>query len=1121
MYADWLLWLSLTEEKKRMKKLLPFVSALALLLPLSAFAQFETASVLGYIRDASGAVVANATVTLTNQATGVSQTGTTDNAGRFEFVSVALGSYEVASQATGFDKAQTPPFQVTTNARQRVDLSLKAGAVTDAVTVSAAATLLETETSSRGTVIGVREIENLPLNGRAYTDLALLAPGVRKSVLENQSNTSREASFNINGQRSAFNNFLLDGLDNNTYGTSNQGFANENIPPSPDAIGEFSVETNNYSAEFGRSSGGVINASIRRGTNQFHGRAWDYIRNTKLNAIGPFNPTGGVKPVLIRNQFGGTFGGPILRDKAFFFADYEGLRQIDKTYTSASIPTALQRSGSVGFPVTNPITGKVYANGVIPASDFSPLATLVFAALPAENAPPAAGQAASSNYVSLPRATINDKKGDGRLDYVVNARLVLFARYSQHRADLFVPGNIPGVAGGNNNGNVLIENKNIAIGATYNVSPRAILDARFGIGYNKGGKSPIGVGQTSLLTQAGITNGIPTDSTIVRPLNAQSLNGFSQLGDQGSNPQFQNPIVYNPKLNYTLLRGINSLKLGYEFQAVSTRINDFNPTFGQDTYNGRFSALGTAVAGAVANQAYSVADFIFGLRSNYQLNNFRVVGLQQRFNFFYVQDDIKASPRLTVNAGLRYEIATPQYVDGNHLANFDPRVNALVQATDGDFYDRGLVDVKLNNLAPRLGFAYSADSKTVLRGGFGITFEQFNREGGENLLAYNGPYIVNASIDQRPSLGLCVNDAQNQRGCFRPTQQGYGVNLASPAAFSTLIAQSRYIPRKNPTGYVESYHVGFQRQLTQSMLLDIAFVGSHGVHLMVLGDYNQAAVCTAATTAACPTLQARRPVSNFTTIEVAYGAGGSNYNSIQAKFENRFSHGLYFLNSFTYSRAFDIASGHLESTSGDNSRINFANPSSDYGPSGYDQPLNNTTSIVWDLPILRSSHGLLKTLAGGWQLTDITTITSGLPANLNYNVNTNATVTGLYTYRPNVVGNLLLAPGNRVRFNNTAGGPIRFLDPSGVATPTGVNPFGTAQRNSIRGPGFSQTDFGLHKGFQFLREGTMLDFRAETFNIFNQSNFGPPDTNRSNGSYGLIGTAFPARQIQFALKLIY
>ena len=268
----------------------PSVLIAASCLTVSMHAQFETASVLGYVKDASGAAVSGAKVSLVNQGTKAIVTSITNGQGAYEFTDVKIGQYLVLADSAGFDQSTTTPFTVQVNARQRVDLSLKAGSQTETVTVSAAAELLETDSSERGQVIGTREVENLPLNGRAYADLAALVPGVRRNILENGTNSSRDASFNVNGQRSEFNNFLLDGVDNNAYGTSNQGFSNQAIPPSPDAISEFKVETDNYSAEYGRSAGAVINVSIRSGTNQFHGKAYDYIRNTVFNAVGPFTP---------------------------------------------------------------------------------------------------------------------------------------------------------------------------------------------------------------------------------------------------------------------------------------------------------------------------------------------------------------------------------------------------------------------------------------------------------------------------------------------------------------------------------------------------------------------------------------------------------------------------------------------------------------------------------------------------------------------------------------------------------------------------------------------------------------------------------------------------------------
>lgn len=1137
--------------------------AAMLLICLAAQAQFESASVLGYVKDQSGAAVANANVTLTNTATGITRATTSDQEGRYEFSSIPIGPYVVKAQAASFAPIQSPSFTLTTDARQRLDLQMKAGQVSETVTVSATPTLLETETSSRSQVIGTKQIEDLPLNGRSYADLALLAPGVRKSFLENQTTTNREASFNVNGQRSAFNNFLLDGLDNNSYGTSNQGFANENIPPSPDAVSEFRLETNNYSAEYGRASGAVINASIRRGSNQFHGRAWDYDRNTVFNAIGPFPPTSGKKPAFIRNQFGATLGGPIWKDHTFFFLDWESVRQIALSFGTVTLPTAEQRNGtflvhSAGgttapIPLQNPITGKQYLNGIIPAADQTPFARAVMAALPLPNNGAAANTngAYNNNYSAFPRGTINDDKGDARIDHTFSPKLSVFGVYSQHQTAIFDPPTFGGPAGGNANSNVHIYNRQIAIGVTYIMTPASLIDFRIGIGHNEGGKSPYGLGSTSLLTSNGITNGIPTDPLIVRALNAQSVTGFSQFGTQPANPQFQNPSVLNPKANYTLVRGKQSMKIGYEFQAINTDINDYNPSYGQDNYAGKFSTLAGAPADAFGQlqEAYNLADFLFGNRSSYSLTNFFIAHVRQRMNFMYFQDDIKARSNVTINAGLRYELATPQYERDNKLANFDPATNSLIQAKDGSIYNRALVNMPKNNFAPRLGFAYSATPRLVLRGGYGLAYMQFNRAGGENNLTYNGPNVVNATINNlakpAPSAAtLCVNDTQDQTNCFRQTQQGYAVGLTAAANFKPSLVTSRYIPKNNPTSYVQSYFFSIQHQLPGQIVADIAYVGNKGTHLQILADYNQASICTAAvaTTTACPngTLAARRPVPSFGDIEIAWNEGTSNYNSLQFKVEKRYSNGLYLLNAFTWGRAFDLSGGHLETSNGDNSRVNFYNPASDYGRSNYDQPLNNTTSILYDLPYGHGRHFGASSpyaadmLLGGWQLTVINQMTSGLPTNLTYSnsTSTGTNVTDLYTYRPNVSGNPIAAASNRVKTSTALTGylvkaptvsvsGVNFPTGPGVSPPTSGSPFGNAQRNMVVGPAFFQTDLGLHKDFRLWSESSMLEFRAEAFNVLNKVNYQAPDGNVSNGSFGSITAAYPARQLQLAAKILF
>ena len=1140
-----------------------FVVALFLLFSATTtYAQFDSASVLGYVKDATGASVSGATITLTNVASNVVKTTTSDNEGRYEFSSVPIGNYRVESQATGFERTRTQEFKLDTNARQRVDLSVKPGAVTETVTVDSAPTVLETETSSRGQVIGTRQIEQLPLNGRSYADLALLAPGVRKSFLENQSTTSREGSFNVNGQRSAFNNFLLNGLDNNSYGTSNQGFANENIAPSPDAVSEFRIETNNYSAEYGRASGAVINASIRRGNNQFHGRAWDFIRNTVFNAVGPFQPNGGKKPAFIRNQFGGTFGGPIWHDHTFLFMDYEGIRQIALSFGTVTLPTAEQRTGTfllhgangstTPIPLKNPLTGQIYANGVIPVAAQSSFAQAVLSGLPATTNGAAAntGAAYANNFSAFPRGTINDDKGDVRIDHTFSQKLSMFGVYSQHQTTIFDPPIIPGLSGGNANTNVHLYNRQIALGVTYLVTPSSLIDFRIGIGHNEGGKSPFGIGQPSLLTQNGITNGIPTDPLVVRSLNAQSVSGFAQFGSQPSSPQFQNPSVLNPKLNYTFVHGIQSLKLGYEYQAINTQINDYNPSYGQDNYGGAYSAIPTCTTPPAlpispcspvdqfsqVSQARNLADFLFGNRNSYSLTNFFIASVRQRMNFMYVQDDIKVTPNLTVNAGLRYELVTPQYEANNRLANFNPSTNALIQATSGSIYNRALVNMPLNNLGPRLGLAYSVAPNTVIRSGYGITYTQFNRAGGENNLTYNGPNVVNATINNpAPTLtDRCVSDTQDQTKCFRQTQQGYAVGLNSPANFNPAFVTSRYIPKNTSTGYVQSYHLSLQHQLPGAIVMDIAYVGNKGTHLQILADYNEASICTAALASGCPssTLAARRPVKTFGDIEIAYGGGVSSYNSLQLKLEKRYGNGLYLINSFTYGRTFDLSGGHLETNNGDNSRVNFANPSSDYGRSNYDQPINNTTSIIYDLPYGKgrmfggSAPYPVQLVLGGWQLTVINFITSGLPTNLSYsNSTSNGTnVTDLYTYRPNVVGSPIAPAGNRVKTNTALTGYLLKASAAGqpgVSVPTTGSPFGNAQRNMVVGPAFYQTDLGLHKDFNLWSETSKFEFRAEAFNVLNKVNYQAPDGNVSNSTFGSITGAYPARQLQLAAKLIF
>lgn len=431
-----------------------FLVALALLAGCMLQAQYDTATVLGTVADQSGAAVPNAKITLLNTQTGVSVTTSTDESGNYQFLNQRIGSYKVTAEAGGFKQTSSLDFTLTVSARQRVNLTLQVGEVSESVTVSDSVRLLETDSSDRGQVVGRAQIVNLPLNGRAFADLALLSPGVRKSNIAN----SRDASFNVNGLRSSLNNFMLDGVDNNAYGTSNQGFSNQIVQLNPDAVAEFKVQTNNFSAEYGRAGGAVINASVRSGTNQFHGSAWEFLRNTKLNAVGFFRPSTG-KPVLVQNQYGAALGGPIVRDKMFFFANYEGFRRVQRVLEFASIPTASQRQGNLGIPVRNPLTGDVYTDGVIPQSAITAFARKVLGDLPAPIRSSNVGVAPSNNWDYLTPTPTVDDKGDIRYDYYVNSKFNVFGRYSHRLMNRTENHVIPGPSGGNANGNVRVLNK--------------------------------------------------------------------------------------------------------------------------------------------------------------------------------------------------------------------------------------------------------------------------------------------------------------------------------------------------------------------------------------------------------------------------------------------------------------------------------------------------------------------------------------------------------------------------------------------------------------------------------------------------------------------------------------
>src|SRR6476620_3089653 len=477
----------------------------------NASAQFDNASVVGTVRDQSGAVVPDAKVTLTNTATGVSLTRTTTGDGTYEFVTVKGGIYLVSAEKPGFSIALMDNVEVQVAARMRVDLSLAVGQLTEKVVVTGSSPLIETDSSQRSQVITGDQMRELALNGREYSALALLSTGVRQSALNKSTNgTPREGAFNVNGLRSTFNNFLIDGVDNNAYGTSNQGFSNQVMQPPPDAVSEFRVVTNNQSAEYGRAAGATVNVAYRSGTNQIRGDAWEFFRDTALNAETYFKPADGSKPTLRRNQYGGTIGGPIVQNKAFFFGDFEGFRQ-DKTSTAFStLPTATQNSGILSVEVRDPRTGVVYPAGT--AIPMTALARQVLGGLPAPNV------ASAANNYSIAQLFTNDTdKAGGKLDFQLSPTLSMFGRYGWRNLNTNDQPPIPLPSGGGGNGNIYTRNKQLVLGATYIPTDRSVLEMRFGWSNTQGGKNPPALGSSDNFGIAGlpadvrIAGGLPSE----------------------------------------------------------------------------------------------------------------------------------------------------------------------------------------------------------------------------------------------------------------------------------------------------------------------------------------------------------------------------------------------------------------------------------------------------------------------------------------------------------------------------------------------------------------------------------------------------------------------------------
>jgi hypothetical protein len=1124
-------------------------------LAAASYAQFDNGSMVGTIKDSSGAAIAGATVTITNTGTAIATQAKSNASGDYDVPSLKVGTYDVAASASGFSDAVAKNISVSVGGRQRIDLTLAVGGATTSVEVSDVALQVETENSQRDQTVTNYQTEGLPLVSRNYSDLLGLIPGSRQAptaaTTSSINSLVRAGSYNVNGLRSMFNNFLLDGLDNNAYGESNQGFDNQIIAVPPDSVAQFSVVTNNESAEFGRSAGATVNVASQSGTNKFHGTIYEFIRNTDLNAAGFIKPTltsfaGTVpfkKPTFNRNQFGFNFGGPIIKDKLFFFVDYEGFRQVLKPLSVGTLPTQNELNGILVVPVKNATTGVVYpANTAIPAGAINPLSAQIINYFKQIPGLPVSGSAstglASNDYAVQVPFTDNADKGDLRLDYQQNPSSSWFLRISDRKEDGKNYPSIPIPLDGQTNGRIYVLDQQIALGHTHLFGSNKVLEARVGLSKTKAGKFNYSIGNTAFSIP-----GLPSNPIVAGGLPSIGITNFTGFGRQSTNPQWQNPSLLDPKVNFTWVKGKHTIKLGYEYEHVWMAVNDNNPLYGAWSYQGGFSnAGGTTVADTYW------ADFLFGTTNAYQLANFFVVHLRQTDDSAYVQDDWKVTPKLTLNLGVRWEYGSPYSEQNNNISNFDPGTQTLLTTTPGavatgaagngitafsgsGVYGHTLINPDLKDFGPRVGFAYAMDTKTSVRGGYGISYAHYTRAGSGDILGINAPQAQFASVTQivPSTTNKCVTPLPAQiiatgsttPSCYATADQGFPTGLVT--SFNKATDNITYVNKNRKDSYVESYYLSIQRQLLKNSLVDIAYVGNHGVKLEGFLNTNQENPALGADPTH-PTIGFARPFGNWPS-DITEGRNEfySHFDSLQVKYEQRFVGGLTLLNAFTWEHSLDNAAASLEANTPSPQDAN--NIKADYGQSDYNLPIANITSLLYELPFGHGrrfgndSNGFVDAVLGGWQVSAINTMQAGTPFNITYSPNSaqavspqiSATYRGANEYRPLRVPGVPVTQG---RNNRAAGtGYVNYVNPAAFVLPpikdsagSQLSPFGNASRNPGRTPAFYQTDLSLNKKFSTPIPGLKVEFRSEFYNIFNHTNLYLPGTLTGTQATVLPGT---------------
>lgn len=1079
----------------------------------------NTGTISGTVQDQSGAVIAGANVKAQNPATSFSRETTSATNGFYRFDQLPVGDYIISVEAAGFKKAVTQQNRLSVNDALTLDVKLEVGQVSETVTISEAPSAVNTETSVLGKTVDNRTLNDLPIlsgaGGRNPLALAPLQAGVMPA--------GQVGPFSVNGQRAQSNNFLLDGGDSNDLAINVpdavQGF-------SPDALQEFRILTNTYSADFGRNSGAVVALISKSGTNEYHGNLFEFFRNRALNATPFFNNAapsfvGLRKPQFNVNEFGGTLGGPLPlpfmgsgKDKTFFFFSYLGFRRRQGVSNTATVPTQAQRDiiNAVGTPEAKALLA------LIPAANSG---NTLFSS---------AGNSLDRNQFSI--------RGDHRFSDS-NSMFVTFFNEKQTFTDPFAFGGstIPGFG---TSGDLTF--RNVIVSDFHTFSARSVNEFRFSW-HQRDTLSVVPVNKTTP-ADLGIQGIVPDDPAAAGPPRVD-ITGFSTFGNTIQGPQGRNDNTYQVVDNFSHNRGNHHLKWGGEYRNYGQ-----NQTF--DFINSGlyiFTGDMTSILGkpVIPGLTAALSDFARGDVLEYVQNSAGTPRYETQNYTLFIQDDWKVRPSFTLNLGLRYELDTP-LVDSEDRVNtfrFGQKSTVFPTAPTGLVFpgDTGITrstyQTDKNNFGPRVGFAWDVlhNGKLSLRAGYGLYYDTVISETTLQFLTAPPfaiqPFSDCTTIDNPFANALCTNPIP-QPFPFTPIQRGGSFDFANVAPISMTINDPNF-----KTPYSHQYNMNIQWEFMKNYLLEVGYVGTSGVNLLTRREINPALLIGAnpstANTAQRRLFNQNNPdtaafggpvFSNITNQETS---AHSSYNSLQVTVSKRFSDGLYFQNAYTWSHCIDNSSG-LRS----NTRYN--NPSADRGNCDQDIRHRDVLSYIYELPFYKGQNGFAGKVLGGWQISGVTVLETGIPFNITEP--TDRSLSGAGSDRPDVVGTGQLQFFDPRNTNASNGGPNRSFNGTGGGSATAAtNPFfrrvgsgtslalgggrfGTLGRNVFHGPGDINFDFTLLKRTR-VGEGKIIEFRSEFFNIFNHANFGNPNGNIGSANFGRITTTDDPRLIQFGLKFTF